>query len=1741
MNTLTGYHITEKIYESGSVVIFRGVDHTDRPVVLKKLKDEYLSPQNVAQFRSGFTIARKLAHDGIVTPLAIGYHENTLTIVLEDFGGTSLNNLLSEISLTLRDFLIISAQIAGIIGDIHRGNVIHKDIKPANIILRPSDSDKLWLIKVTDFHIASELSHESITKESQALMQGSLPYISPEQTGRMNRSVDYRTDLYSLGVTMYQMITGELPFTTRDPGELIHCHIARTPVAPHEKNPAIPRVVSDIIMKLLAKNPEERYRSAYGVKNDLEACLASLDESGTVRNFQPGINDVFDRFMLPEKLYGRDRELARLIEEYRLACQGRNRFLLVSGQSGIGKTCLISEFQRNTGGEPNFFVAGKFEHDSTHTPFSALISALHDLITQILTGSNDDIKKWQKKLFEALYPNIKIIIDVIPQLEHITGPQPDVPDLGPTESLNRFNLYFEKFIGIFADINRPLILFLDDLQWADRASLNFIRTAASSENLSGFLFIGSYRDDEVTEDHAFAQLLEEMKKSGKLFTTIELKPLGHDQVCDLISDTLSIKPEKASELSSLILRKTGGNPFFVKEFIRNLYHEKYLQFHGEWKWDTEEISSANITDNVSKLMADRVKKLPDDIRDILTTASCFGEKGKIDHIARMTGASGEQIIESLKPVIGDGMVIKSGGTLRFAHDRIRDTIYSLAGDDEKSTIHFAIGLIMKEEAGDRLDEAIFTIVHHFNLGRTRASSPEARRELARLNCRAGIKAKNTAAFDSAAEYYDRALELAGADRWEMLYDLALEICAGIVETAYYTGNQETAERSFAEIIANARNTLDKIKAYEIKMSHLSSCLQFREALDTGIAALRLLGVRIPSKPGLPSIIAALMISLLRTWLKSPDDIASLPEMKDPRRLAIARILVGCIEPAYLGVPDHLPTIVLKLFNFSLKYGNSPYSAYSYILYSGILMEAFGRIDPVYEFGNLALKVLENVQEHNLSCKVFFIYGVGVRHWKKHISEDLEYLQKSFTEASEKGDLAFASYALHHYMINSFFKGDSLNDLLEKYAQNYEIMKRYNCTNTLQSFEQMYQFILNLSGEAEDRLLIAGSIFDERTMIPEWEATDSMTVLGHYTVCKMALLYLNGKYEESVKIAERGRRYLGSMMGLFFIPEYYYYYSLSLLACDPDSGDNASRKKRLRQTAAHQRKMKKWSRHAPCNFEHKYLLVEAERARVAGKNMDVVLAAYSGAIESARKNGFIHDEALGYERASRFFSAKGFRTIAETYLHDAITAYRKWGARNRVDDLEKEYSLHPKKAPAYGNSKEGPSGSSFLLDTSSRYSTLFDINSIIKSSQSLSREIRLEKILESLMRIAIENAGAQKGVLLLQKGHALFIEAEIYSYRKEVVVLHSIPLAKYCETDGSGLPLSILNYVSRTLDDLVLDNASEEFKFNSDPYIRGNNIKSVLCTPIIYQGSLTGILYLENNITTRAFTPERLNVLKILSSQAAISIEIATIYQGLERLVQERTLIIEEQKKELERQIELAGQIQSALLPREIPQIREMSIAYRYLPMMDIGGDFLDIKHSEEHNGIAFFICDVSGHGVAAALIASMVKMSLANWHYTLNRPSETLTLLYRLLAEKIGRNFITASICYVDFATSKLTYSKAGHLPLIIARTDGSIDILNPRGRVINDIMQPNYQEEETTLKKGDKIVLYTDGIIEAYTPERTLFGEEMLLNMIRLNHQATPDTLCDSILKAVTQFTGLSNSFDDDITILAGEYRGRR
>ncbi len=1740
MNTLTGYHITEKIYESGSVVIFRGVDREDTPVVLKKLKDDYLSPQNIAQFRSGFTIAGKLPHDGIVTPLAIGYHENALTIVLEDFGGTSLNNLLSEISLTLRDSLVISARIARIIGDIHRNNIIHKDIKPANIIIRPSDSDDLWLIKVTDFHIASELSRESITKESQTLMQGSLPYISPEQTGRMNRSVDYRTDLYSLGVTMYQMITGELPFDSSDPGELIHCHIARTPVAPHEKNPAVPRVVSDIIMKLLAKNPEERYRSAYGVKNDLEACLASLDETGSVRDFQPGSNDVFDRFMLPEKLYGRDRELEQLIEEYRLACQGRNRFLLVSGQSGIGKTYLINELQRNTGGEPNYFVAGKFEQDSTHTPFSALISALHDLIVQILTGSDDDIKKWQKKIFDALYPNIKIIIDVIPLLEHITGPQPDVPELGTTESLNRFNLYFEKFIGIFADINRPLILFLDDLQWADRASLNFIRTAASSENLSGFLLIGSFRDDEITENHAFANLLEEMKKSGKPFTTIELKPLSHGQVCDLISDTLSIEPEKASELSSLVIRKTGGNPFFVKEFIRNLYHEKYLQFHGEWEWNTEEISNADITDNVSKLMADRVKKLPDNIREILKTASCFGEKGKIDHIARMTGTTGEQILESLKPVISDGMMIKSGSTLRFSHDRIRDAVYSLIEDDERATIHFAIGIITKDDAGDKIEDNIFTIVHHFNLGRVHASSPEVRRELAQMNCRAGIKAKNAAAFDSAAEYYARALELAGTDRWEKSYDLALEICAGIVETAYYTENDVTAETSFAEIVAKARNTLDKIKAYEIKMSHLSSRLQFREALETGIEALRLLGVRMPSRPGIASIATSLIVSLFRIWGKSADDIATLPELEDPRRLAIARILVGCIEPAYLGVPDHLPTVVLKLFNFSLRYGNSPYSAYSYILYSGILMEAFGRIDLVYEFGNLALKVLENVHERNLSSKIFFIYGVGVRHWKKHISEDLEYLQKSFTEASEKGDFAFASYALHHYMINSFFKGDPLGELIEKYAQNYEIMKRYNCTNTLQSFEQMYQFVLNLSGEAEDRLQIAGPVFDERVMVAEWENTDSMTVLGHYTVCRMMLLYLNGKYEESVKTAGRGERYLGSMMGLFFIPEYYYYYSLALLACGPDSNDTAARKKRLRRVAANQKKMKKWSRHAPCNFEHKYLLVEAERARLSGRSVDAALSAYTRAIESARKNGFTHDEALGYERASRFFFDRGFSAIAEPYLHEAVTTYRKWGARNRIDDLEKEFDLHPKRTSTYSNSRERHSGSSFLLDTSSRYSSLFDINSIIKSSQSLSREIRLEKILESLMRIAIENAGAQKGVLLLQKGHTLFIEAEIYSYRKEVVVLHSIPLSRYAETDGAGLPLSILNYVSRTLDDLVLDNASDEFKFNSDPYIRDNNIKSVLCTPIIYQGSLTGILYLENNITTRAFTPERLNVLKILSSQAAISIEIATIYQGLEQLVQERTLIIEEQKKELERQIELAGQIQSALLPREIPQLKEMSIAYRYLPMMDIGGDFLDIKYSEEHNGIAFFICDVSGHGVAAALIASMVKMSLTNWHHTLNRPSETLVLLYRLLAEKIGKNFITASICYVDFNTSRLIYSKAGHLPLIIAREDGTIDILNPRGRVINDIMQPNYQEQETTLKHGDKIILYTDGIIEAYTPDRTLFGEEMLLNLIRGNHRSTPDSLCDNVIRAVAQFTGLSNSFDDDITILAVEYRGR-
>lgn len=1739
MNSTEPYIIDKKIFENNTVMVLRAFDNNNISYILKSLKSENLTSEKIQQYRNSFDIANRLSMSGIVNPLNIGYINGLFTIVFEDFGGISLKQYLLKNTLNISQFLTIAQELCHIIGNIHKNNIIHKDIKPDNIIIRPPEADDdVFQVKLTDFHIASEISQE-LSTTAQTILQGSLHYISPEQTGRMNRPVDYRTDLYSLGITLYEMITGMLPFTAATPLELVNAHITQEPKAPAKVNQLIPATVSSIILKLLSKNPDERYKSAFGVENDIQECLKQLDTSGIIMEFTPGKMDVADKFILPEKLYGREKEISILMDNYNAVSRGQGKLLLISGYSGIGKTTLINELRKLTSRDNPYFINGKYEQHTSEVPLSGLIQAFKQLIGLVLSESEESIRQWRESIFSSLYPNIKLILDVLPQLELITGPQPDVPELGTKEAQNRFNRYLTKFLTLFAVPRRPLVLFLDDLQWADIASFQFLKTILT-EGYNNILIVGSYRSNEVSEYHPMNQLLWEIEKSGLTYNTISLDPLSSDDITLLLRDTLSVEPERVMDLAAIVKDKTGGNPFFVREFIRNLYYENYIMFNSEWSWETENIQQANITDNVSEFLTRKLINIPDEMLYVLKTASCIGDTFDIMLLQSITGIEEIPLFTTLKNSIDEGLLIKSGDTFRFSHDKIQETAYALLENDDRELVHFNTGSALLKLYKENPNEAVFSIVKHLNIGKKHILSDDVALDIARLNTSAGRKSKESAALDAAYHYFLHAVELTGTGIWERNYGLALEIYTSLVEVAFFTGREEDGSRYFQEILEHAATSFDTIPAFEIKMSYLTSLLKFREALKTGFDALHLIGMKMPRKFSAIRSVLSIIRPFFHIWKNRIEDIEHLPVLANTQKLATARILMGCIEPSYLGVPDHLPLVISRLFMLSVKNGNSPYSPYAYILFSGIILQILGSVKTIMRLCSTALNVLENVKGKQISSKVFFVYGVGVNHWAHHIREDLPYLFKSYECAMETGDISYASYAIHHYLINTFFSGDPLGEVLEKYNKYYPVMKKLNLLNTLQSFEQMYQLVINLMDRNHESSSINGELFDESRIIPEWKSSKSLTVLGHYTVSRMMLCNFSGEYRITLKLAEEGRRYLDSMMGLYFIPEYWFHYALAaaLSSAHTGSRDTFIVRRIVKKSA---KKILKWSRHSPENYEHKYLIIRAAVSGIQGK-ITKSLTLFERAIKSAEINRFMQYEALGNELASRFAYENKLYSIAEMYSRRAYAAYSRWGAKRKLEQLQEKHVERFGKPITSPKSIDGTyTHTESVSDSSGIYSTIIDLSSILKSAHSIAKEIQLEKLVGSLIRIAVENAGGQKGVLLLKKGSKLFIDAEIFSNNSEVTVLNSIPIEEYTDSLGHnpGLPASIINFISRTQQDLIIDNAAEDFRFNNDPYIEKNKIRSILCTPIVYQSNLTGILYIENNIVSGAFAPERLTVMKMLSSQAAISIEIASIYSGLEAMVKERTEIIEAQKHELEHQIDLAGKIQTALLPREIPEFDQMTIAFRYKPMMGIGGDFLDIKYSEQNKSIGFFICDVSGHGVAAALVASMVKMSLSSWEATLTQPKETLYALYEMLSEKIDNYFISATACHIDIETGKLTAAKAGHTPIIIVRKNGKVEILNPKGRVINRFMKPNYIETETWLNRGDKIILYTDGITEAFDSERRIFGEESFLELIHAHSALPPGKFCDSVLDAISTFTGATASFNDDITILAIEYRG--
>ncbi|PHK27087.1 hypothetical protein VF12_35910, partial [Nostoc linckia z15] len=1439
MMTNSNYKIIEKISEGLETIVYRALDIPNKKnIILKSLKSEYLNLENVTEFKHEYEISRHIDLPGIIKVYALEDFQNCITLVLEDIEGQNLKQYIdNHIQLNIIDSLKIAIQIADIIASLHEQHIIHKDIKPQNIIINP----KSLQVKITDFSIASRLSKENAIISNPNLLKGTLAYMSPEQTGRMNRSIDYRTDFYSLGVTLYELLTSKLPFNSTDILEIIHCHIAKQPIPPHQVNPQIPQGLSNIVMKLLSKTAEERYQSSLGLKADLEICLKELTSNGKFENFIPGQLDKFSQFTIPQKLYGRQQEVVSLISAFDRISTGKSEMMLVSGYAGIGKSCLVNEIHKPIIRQRGYFISGKFDQLKRNIPYAALIQAFQELTQQLLTESPEKILKWKQKLLEAFGDIGQVIIDVIPGIEKIVGQQLPVRQLGATESQNRFNRVFQNFIQVFTQKDHPLVLFLDDLQWADLASLKLIKTLMVEPDSQYLLMIGAYRDNEVISTHYLFQTINEIQKSGKFVNNIILQPLKIENVCELIADSFHSSTEKTKALADLIFNKTQGNPFLLNQLLQTMYQEKLLNFdfdNGVWQWEINQIQAIGITDyDAIDLIARNIKKLPQQTQQILKLAACIGNRFSIDILAIVNEKSQSETASDLWEALQASLILPLSEnyriplfcasqefkiTYKFLHDRVQQAAYSLIPESQKKQTHLKIGqLLLEYYQTEEIEENIFDIVNHLNFGTEFIYEQLQRDRLAKLNLIASQKAKAASAYEAALNYSTTGLELLELSSWETNYDLMLGLHLESVEIEYLNTNFKRAAILTQTILERATNVLDIVKTYQLQIQFYMAENQMLQAIDTGLEAIAMLGIPLSETPTKETTVAN---------LPQLQDLEDFPVVKDPYILAALKILVTIAGAAFIANPTktNFPQLILTVVNLCIKHGHSPLAAHGYAYYGMLLCGYLENIDAGYHSGQIAWQILDQFQVIELKSKVYApFYGFTI-HWKEHIRETIAPLQEGIQSALEIGDLEYVGYCSVHYCGHIFFSGEQLELVAQQQASYIDLLKKFKLDFPINYIKVWHQLSLNLQGLSPNKYFLVGDSFDETSMVAYLHNTNNTTSLFVVYVAKIILFYLFKDYTQAVDNAKLASEYLSGVMGMMSVGIHNLYYSLALIGLYPNV-EPEIQQQYLAIINANQEKMELWASHAPANYQHKYNLIEAEKARILG-HIFVAMEYYELAIQGAKEQRYVQEEALANELAAEFYFSRGRDKQAIFYLKESYHAYIRWGATTKVSELESKY---PDYCPLRLN-QESSSFKAGLPTTSSKINNLaaFDLNTVFKASQAISSEIKLDNLLAKLMTIVMENAGAQSSCFLLEKNGQMVIEAVVSVNNNRLLLETSIPL-----DNTQYLPVSVINYVARTKESLVLGNASNEGIFVSDSYIINNQCKSILCMPIIYQSKL----------------------------------------------------------------------------------------------------------------------------------------------------------------------------------------------------------------------------------------------------------------------------------------------------------------
>lgn len=1548
--SLPGYVIFRESGHDPKYMTYRGVRESDQaPILIKTLRANHPRLDDVSRLKNEYLLLKDLNLFSIVKAYSLEQHQNAYYLILEDTQAVTLEKWMRMHKLDISSCLKIAIHLVQALSDLQSQDIIHKDIQPENILVDPESLN----VKLTGFNFATKIPRQRLTIKNPTLLEGSLHFMSPEQTGRMNREVDYRTDFYSLGVTLYKLFTKELPFNSSDPMELVHSHIARAPPSPQTVNPEIPATISEIILKLMDKKAEDRYSSSFSLLQDLKKCQEEWDSTGKIEPFALGSNDVFNKLQITQKIYGRKAEIDRILNAFESVCHGATQMMLLSGYPGIGKSAIVNEIHKPILEKNGFFISGKYDQYKANIPYSAFIEAFQDLIRQVLTENDDTIAMWREKIKVALGTNAGIILEVVPELRLIIGDSIPIQEFEAQETQNRFNFFLQRFISLYASAKTPLVIFLDDLQWIDPASLQLLELILTNLKTEGLFLIGAYRNNEVTPLHPLMTSLQRIMRNGGQISEIEITPLSIQSVNELIAATLHTTPSNCKSLCELIFSKTHGNPFFTRQFLTYLYEENLLYVdskEGVWRWNIDKIQVLDVSDNVIDLLITKLQRCSPEMQKFLEFAACIGNNFDIRLISTLTGQPIPLMMNYLMEALKEGFILPfadnqnflwvegkdtetdaelahTSYSFRFLHDKVQQAAYQLMSAVERKNTHYQIGLmLLKKFQGDLLEEHIFEVMSQLNHASDLIKEVKERKDYARRNLLAAEKAMRTVAYSTALEFVKVGLTFMPEDKWQSEYELTYNLYLIAAEANYLLFNFDEASRLFDQILEYAKSIRDKVAVHLLKVKLYISSVNYKEAVNWGRSGLKLLNVNLPTRYIKLHVIKELIFLRIKLFGKEIDSLATLPTITDPDKLDIIHLLVSLVTPTYLTSKDLFAFVILKGMNLTLKYGNSPMTAYMYASYGIILNSVFEDFKGSFAFGKLGLDLNRKYDDQKYAPATKFLVGTFLNPTKNHIKTSIDILQLGYEMGTSTGDFINAVFCQGMMVTDKYLIGTNIDELRPEIRECMAYVARIKSHNRGFVFNALKQSIMALKGETYNPSSMQTDEFNEEAFFQMLLENNYLITLYFTFTFKMQICYLFENYEQAIEIAKKAEKISFSAIGQPMAIENGYYYALAL-AANYSWKDHSTQRSYLKKIQHIRKRMRNWAIASPSNYWHKYLLISAEIERIKGHHENA-MELYDEAVESAKENSYLQNEGIANELFAKFYLSQNRAHIAKQYLIDSYYAFYRWGATAKLTQLEQKYA-----GVFTGLTiKEFDRIESETIKSEGGASTYphLDLMAVIKATQSISGEIFLDRLLDQLMRIVVETAGAEKALLILEDKRQWMIKAENSGG------LTTRPNVPYRER-GEHLAIGVINYVLHTKEQVVIDNAVQDTMFGEDPYIIKNNLQSILCFPLLHQAKMVGILYLENNLISRAFTPSRVEVLRLLTTQMATSLENSLLYshqaeltdelklsnekledysQNLEKKVYDRTRELNEKNKLLEETLQQIKEMQRKLLQQE---------------------------------------------------------------------------------------------------------------------------------------------------------------------------------------------------------------------------------